>query len=109
MVSEAVWQVTIVDATLIRYYPDVYDAVLARRSPPQRRLIEGTMAGLRFVRNRMRSEAERDAFICASRRPAAPCQPAVGRAGRAVHLAAGARAGAELAARRPPDVGAEPV
>ena len=66
VVSEAVWQVTIVDATLIRYYPDVYDAVLARRSPPQRRLIEGTMAGLRFVRNRMRSEAERDAFICAS-------------------------------------------
>lgn len=62
-VSEAVWQVTIVDATLIRYYPDVYDAVLARRPPSQRRLIEGTMAGLRFVRNRMRIEAERDAFI----------------------------------------------
>jgi hypothetical protein len=74
VVSEAVWQVTIVDATLIRYYPDVYDAVLARRSPPQRRLIEGTMAGLRFVRNRMRSEAERDAFICASGvAPAGPC------------------------------------
>jgi predicted nucleic acid-binding Zn ribbon protein len=66
VVSEAVWQVTIVDATLIRYYPDVYDAVLARRSPQRRRLIEGTMAGLRFVRNRMRSEAERDAFICPS-------------------------------------------
>lgn len=63
VVSEAVWQVTIVDATLIRYYPDVYDMVLARRLPAQRRLIEGTMAGLRFVRNRMRSEAERDAFI----------------------------------------------
>lgn len=66
VVSEAVWQVTIVDATLIRYYPDVYDIVLARRPPSQRKLIEGTMAGLRFVRNRMRSEAERDAFICAS-------------------------------------------
>ncbi|MGH3397957.1 MAG: hypothetical protein ACRDPO_25030 [Streptosporangiaceae bacterium] len=66
VVSEAVWQVTIVDATLIRYYPDVYDVVLARRSPSQRKLIEGTMAGLRFVRNRMRSEAERDAFISAS-------------------------------------------
>src|ERR1700722_14740160 len=80
VVSEAVWQVTIVDATLIRYYPDVYDAVLARRSPPQRRLIEGTMAGLRFVRNRMRSEAERDAFICAS--PAQPAGPdAAGPAG----------------------------
>lgn len=79
VVSEAVWQVTIVDATLIRYYPDVYDAVLARRSPPQRRLIEGTMAGLRFVRNRMRGEAERDAFIgpsaaeSAGEGPAGPC------------------------------------
>ena len=72
VVSEAVWQVTIVDATLIRYYPDVYDMVLARRLPSQRRLIEGTMAGLRFVRNRMRSEAERDAFIC----PTADVEPA---------------------------------
>ena len=73
-------------------------------APSQRRLIEGTMAGLRFVRNRMRSEAERDAFICA---PAA-VEPSGAGAGRAVHLAAGARAEAGLAAGRPPDVGAEP-
>jgi predicted nucleic acid-binding Zn ribbon protein len=63
VVGEAVWQVTIVDATLVRYHPDVYDEVLARRTPAQRRLIEGTMGGLRFVRNRMRGEAERDAFV----------------------------------------------
>jgi len=63
IVSEAVWQVTIVDATLVRYYPDVYDEVLDLRPRQQRRLIEGSMAGLRFVRNRMRCEAEREAFV----------------------------------------------
>jgi hypothetical protein len=52
-ISEAVWWVTIVDATLVRYHPDTYDAVLAGYPPPERRLIEETLGGLRFVRNRM--------------------------------------------------------
>ncbi|HTS98741.1 MAG TPA: hypothetical protein VMI33_19195 [Streptosporangiaceae bacterium] len=53
VISEAVWWVTIVDATLVRYHPDTYDAVLAGQPEPERPLIEGTLAGLRFVRNRM--------------------------------------------------------
>jgi hypothetical protein len=53
VISEAVWWVTIVDAALVRYHPAPYDEVLAARSPQQRELIEGTLGGLRFVRNRM--------------------------------------------------------
>ena len=30
-ISEAVWWITLVDATLVRYHPDVYDMVLAGR------------------------------------------------------------------------------
>jgi hypothetical protein len=52
-VSEAVWWVTIVDATLVRYYPDAYDAELACQPGEERRLIEDTLGGLRFVRNQM--------------------------------------------------------
>ena len=53
MVGEAVWWVTIVDARLVRHYVDVYDGVMARQAPAERRLTEGTLAGLRFVRNQM--------------------------------------------------------
>jgi hypothetical protein len=52
-ISEAVWWVTIVDATLVRHHPDTYDAVLAGQAQPDRGRIEGTLSGLRFVRNRM--------------------------------------------------------
>jgi hypothetical protein len=52
-ISEAVWWVTIVDATLVRYHPDTYDAVLAGQAQPERGQIEATLSGLRFVRNRM--------------------------------------------------------
>jgi hypothetical protein len=63
VVSEAVWWVTIVDATLVRHHPDSYDAVLAARPAAERRLIEGTLAGLRFVRNRMGSQVDHVDFI----------------------------------------------
>ncbi len=53
VVSEAVWWVTIVDATMIRYHPGAYDRALARMGPAERRVTEGTFAGLRFVRNQM--------------------------------------------------------
>ena len=53
VVSEAVWWVTIVDATLVRYHPDTYDGLLTGWPPTDRRMIEETLAGLRFVRNRM--------------------------------------------------------
>lgn len=63
LISEMVWRITIVDATLVRHHPEAYDRELAGQSPPERRLIEGTLAGLRFVRNRMRREADHADFI----------------------------------------------
>src|SRR5262249_57923175 len=50
-IGEAVWWITMVDATLVRHHQQVYDAVMAAQPPAQRRPIEETLAGLRFVRN----------------------------------------------------------
>ena len=63
MISEAVWWVTIVDGTLVRYHPDGYDAVLANQVAEDRDLIEGTLAGLRFVRNRAGQHVDHTDFI----------------------------------------------
>jgi hypothetical protein len=52
-IGEAVWSVTIVDATLVRHHAGIYDVVMAARSPAERPLIEKTLAGLRFVRNQI--------------------------------------------------------
>lgn len=60
-IGDAVWRITIVDATMVRHHPETYDAVLT--ATPGRRRIEGTLGGLRFVRNRMRHAADRAAFI----------------------------------------------
>jgi hypothetical protein len=62
-IGEAVWWVTIIDARLIRQYMDVYDAILAAHPPAQHPLIEGTLAGLRFVRNQLREDWPQAAFI----------------------------------------------
>src|SRR5580658_5102571 len=53
VISEAVWWVTIVDATLVRYHPEVYDRVLGEQPDGEQTLIEDTLGGLRFVRNQM--------------------------------------------------------
>jgi hypothetical protein len=37
VIGEAVWWVTIVDATLVRHHPDIYDNVMASQAPAQRR------------------------------------------------------------------------
>ena len=63
VISEAVWWVTMVDATLVRYHPDVYHGVLADDGAAERRVIEGTFGGLRFVRNRMGYYADHADFI----------------------------------------------
>jgi hypothetical protein len=63
VISEAVWWVTIVDANLVRYHPDVYDHELASRPEAERLLIEGTLAGLRFVRNQVGNDIHRAYFI----------------------------------------------
>jgi hypothetical protein len=64
VISEAVWRVTIVDATLVRYYPAAYDNALRCRASAERRPIEDTLAGLRFVRNQMGHDVDRVDFIC---------------------------------------------
>jgi hypothetical protein len=63
VIGEAVWWVTIVDATLVRHHPEAYDAVMAGQTAAERALIEGTLAGLRFVRNRMGHEVDHVDFV----------------------------------------------
>jgi hypothetical protein len=53
MISDAVWRITLVDATLVRYHYRAYQAVMRAQNPAERRAVAGTLAGLRFVRNRM--------------------------------------------------------
>ena len=75
-ITEAVWWVTMVDATLVRYHPETYSEVLAGHAAPERTIIEGTFGGLRFVRNRLGYEADHEDFI--QPRPAGS-GPAAGR------------------------------
>ena len=69
VVSEAVWWVTMVDATVVRYHPDAYDKVLAALDPAKRRAAEGTLGGLRFVRNWMGYHADPADFIAPRQAP----------------------------------------
>ncbi len=62
-VAEAVWWVTIIDARMIRQYMDIYDAVLAAHAPVQHPMIEGTLAGLRFVRNQLGEDSQQASLI----------------------------------------------
>lgn len=71
LISEAVWWVTIVDATLVRYFPDTYDAVLADLPAAERALTEGILGGLRFVRNQMGYYADHGDFVAPPRGPGA--------------------------------------
>jgi len=63
MISEAVWQVTLVDATLVRYHHQAYEGAMEARAPAERRRIEDTFAGLRFVRNQMGYHADPAVFL----------------------------------------------
>jgi hypothetical protein len=63
VISEAVWWVTIVDGTLMRYHPDVYDRAMADLPPATRRMTERTFSGLRFVRNWMGYHVDHADFI----------------------------------------------
>ena len=71
-IIEAVWWVTMVDATMVRYHPDAYDAVLAGHDVAERRFIEGTFGGLRFVRNWMGYHADHADFIQPRPNPGRP-------------------------------------
>jgi hypothetical protein len=63
LVGEAVWWVTIVDGTLVRHHPEIYDCVMGSQPAAERPLIEGTLSGLRFVRNQMGQHADHADFI----------------------------------------------
>jgi hypothetical protein len=63
VISEAVWWVTLVDATLMRYRPGIYSGILASQEAAQHRITEDTFAGLRFVRNRMGYDTDPGDFI----------------------------------------------
>jgi hypothetical protein len=63
VIDEAVWWVTIVDATLVRHHAGAYDAAMAGQPPAQRQLVEETLAGLRFVRNQIGGQAGIGEFI----------------------------------------------
>jgi len=63
VIGEAVWWITIVDATLVRHHQEAYDGVLAGQAATQRRVIDEILAGLRFVRNRIGDEADLAEFI----------------------------------------------
>jgi hypothetical protein len=66
VIGEAVWWVTIVDATMVRYHPDVYDEVLGGAA--DRQVIEETLGGLRFVRNHMGHDIDHVDFVRAAPR-----------------------------------------
>jgi hypothetical protein len=51
LISDAVWSVTIVDATMVRYHHQAYDNLMDACA--DRQLVAGTLAGLRYVRNQM--------------------------------------------------------
>ena len=56
-IGEAVWWITMVEATLVRHHAGIYDAVRAAQAPAERQVVEQTLAALRFVRNWMGREA----------------------------------------------------
>ena len=62
-IDETVWGVTIVDAAMVRDHLGVYDDALAAKAPAKRRAIEETLAGLRFVRNRIGNGVDLAEFV----------------------------------------------
>ena len=63
VIAEAVWWVTMVDATLVRHHLDAYDGAIAGQAPAERQQTEQTLAGLRFVRNQIGDEADLADFV----------------------------------------------
>lgn len=63
LIGEAVWWVTIVDWTMVRYHPETYDAILAGAAGADRAAIEESLAGLRYVRNNMGHHIDHVDFV----------------------------------------------
>ena len=60
--GEAVWWITLVDATLVRYHQRDYERALADKAV-RRRKTEGTLEGLRYVRNQLGKSVEPEEFV----------------------------------------------
>lgn len=74
-IADAVWWVTLVDATLVRYHPRNYETTLAGRSA-RRRETEQTLEGLRYVRNQLgKSVDPADLITPAAAQPAWAWRP----------------------------------
>jgi hypothetical protein len=61
--TEAVWWVTLADAAMTRCHPGAYGTALAALDPAARRAVEGSFAGLRFVRGQLGYHADPGDFI----------------------------------------------
>jgi hypothetical protein len=61
-VGETVWWVTLVDATLVRYHPRDYESALVT-GEVRRRKTEGTLEGLRYVRNQLGKSVDPAEFV----------------------------------------------
>lgn len=61
-VGEAVWWITLVDATLVRYHPLDYEKALAAEGVRQE--TEETLEGLRYVRNQLGRSVDPAEFVC---------------------------------------------
>src|SRR5579859_3582786 len=49
--TEAAWWITVVSTAMTRHHPAAYGHALAALDPAQRRAIEGSLTGLRFIRS----------------------------------------------------------
>jgi hypothetical protein len=61
--TEAVWWATAVDAAMSRRHPGAYGRALAALDPAARRAVEGSLAGLRFIRGQLGYCADPGDFI----------------------------------------------
>ena len=61
--TEAVWWVTLADAAMTRCHPRAYGTALAALDPAARRAVEGSFAGLRFIRGQLGHRADPGDFI----------------------------------------------
>jgi len=61
--SETVWWITIIDATLVRYHPRDYERAMLGQAPGGRGKIEHTLGGLRYVRNQLACSIDPAQFI----------------------------------------------
>jgi hypothetical protein len=61
--TEAAWWVTVVDAAMTRHHPAAYGRALAALDPAARKAVEGSLAGLRFIRSQVGYSADLADFI----------------------------------------------